>query len=447
MKRLPLCIALLAALLAPDITAQPAPVPVREPLPDPRGDRIEYEIELGAEISDNRARTRPASDAGLSLVPRAMFWLFHHSTRLETRAIGQLEHYQRVGSDFGNDLQVRLAAVADWAILPQRLYWTFQDVADVVPINVLAADSPDNRQQTNTFVTGPTLRLRPDAVWGAEFDARYAMTWADETETFDGDRVRGAARLNFAPRPHRKFSLGVEATDVDYSSDSASVSDHERVDASLRFENRMRRLAIELAVGRTRIDFDDGQRLEGPLQRVALRWMFNEDHQIVARAVREFSDAASELIGSIDDFQPLRADRGDPEVRPELYRLEGAELQWISRWRSSDWSLTPYVRDYDYPFEEEPLSHRARGVHLGGSYRINASNLLRGEAQFEDRQYDAGFEDRDRLLGVFFERELNTRWSFRAGVQHRERDSNRPIGGANYTDNIVSVAMVLKGGR
>ncbi len=442
MKRSALCIALIAGLTAAAAIGQPLPE-----FEDPRGDRMEYEIEFATEVSDNRARTDPDSDSGVDLVPRAMVWIFHHGSRFEARAIGLLEYYNRIDSDFGNDLQLRLAAVADWAIMPHRLYWTFQDFADVQPVDLLGPDTPENRQQVNTFVTGPTLLVSPGGVWSGELEGRYVRTDAEESGNFDSDRVSAAARLIFAPRPSRSFALGVEASEVDHRDDTPLTGDWDRVDASLRFRNYLRRLGLELTAGHSEIDFDNGERLSGPLLRAWLRWAFNDDNLLIARIAREFSDAARDMVYGAEPFTMLREDRGRPEPRAELYRARRAELEWSSSGRRSGWSVAAYARDYDYPFEVEPLSHEAGGAIGRIEYRLNASHRLRGELGYERRDYDTTDRiDRDAVLGVTYERDLNSRWSVRAGLQRYDRNSSGTLE-TSYTENRLLLALVLKGGR
>lgn len=438
MKKSALCAALSTALLAPAAVAQ-------SPLDERRADRFEYEVLLEAEYSDNRARTEPAADDGITLHPRLNFLFDHLGERLDARAIGQIGYFHRIDSEFDNDLFAEMAAQADWWLLPQRLYWTFQNYSFVEPIDIRAAPNADNRQQLNTFVTGPSVVLSPGGLWNGVLDGRYSRTNAEHTDSVDNDRFSLAARLAYTPETYRSLSIGAEASEVDYL-DAPGVFDYERLDATVQFSNYLRRLAIEATAGHSRIDFDQGEDLSGPLLRLWMRWMLSPQQALIARLGREFSDASDDLVEGIDGFTTLREERGNPAVGPELYERDSVQLQWQGEFTRSDWLLTTYVRDYDYPLETEPLSHEARGVQLRGRYALGPSTYLRGEVGSERRDFDVAREDRDRYLAVSVERELNQRWAVRAGLVRFERDSTLPTGN-NYDENIVSVAFVFKGGR
>jgi hypothetical protein len=434
-----------AAALAILLPAAAVPQVPRLPENDARGQRIEYELELGSEFSDNRARKDPKDDPGIALVPRLTFWFFRHGSRLETRVAGRAEHYQWLGSDFRNDVRLRLAAIADASIAPELLYWTFQDFADVQPIDLLDRDSPDNRQQTNVFVTGPTLKLHPQGPLSGVVDARYGRSYAERTKSFNSERVSASARLQHERR-NRLFSIGAEAGEARYLDPLQAGTDHERVDLIARFATFLRWLSIDVAAGRSRIDFEDGNRMEGPLLRALVDWAINSNHHLRLHAGREFSDSVSDLIGDIGRIDRVRENPGRPQVRPEIYRRRAAALEWRGEAARAQWSVTPYFRDYDYPFEIEPLSHEATGVQADASYALNSQYTLRGEAELQRRRFDAdGREDRDRRLSVYVERQLNTRWALRAGISNYHRNSNSI--GANYNENVLSVALVMSGGR
>ena len=437
--RAPLAVA--TALLCHASAAVPPP-PVLE---YPRSQAFLYELELGTYLSDNRSRRSPSDDAGVVLLPGMNFSWFRLGSRFEARATGRIEHYQWLESGPEDDLRLRLAAALDWQIVPQRLYWTLQDYADTQPVNLLLGDSPDNLQQTNVVLTGPSLRLWPQGIWSGLVEARYAHSYAEVTEAFNSERLSASAWLRYQPHPRRLFSIGAEGSDVEFREQSPDNPDFRRTDYVARYQSHFRRLGFELAGGRSRIEYVTGEEVTGPIARATVRFDFNENHQLRVSALREYSDAVRDMLGEVNRFDRPREMRSRPQLRPQQFRVESAEVAWRSRHPRGEWWVMPYARDYDYPFEDEPLTHQATGITAEGRYRLNSTLDLRGEIAFERRRFEDDLRvDRDARVGLHLERMLNSRWSLRTGVIRYDRRSNGD--GANYRENVLAVALVRHGG-
>jgi hypothetical protein len=121
--------------------------------------------------------------------------------------------------------------------LPERLDWVFQDYMSPQQINDLASSSPDNEQQVNLFVTGPTLYARFGAATRGQFDLRYGNSYAEENDDFNGDRYSAAARVLHDLDATSAISGNLEAADVEYD-DSAQTSDYKRYDAYVGYKRK-----------------------------------------------------------------------------------------------------------------------------------------------------------------------------------------------------------------
>jgi hypothetical protein len=441
LARAPLAIA--AALLCQASAALP-------PIPDldvTRERGFLYELELGGYYSDNRGLTNPKSDAGLVLLPSLDFLYFRHGGRIETQARGRFDYYQWLEKPGRNDLRARLTLGMDAGIVPGLLHWTLVDQADVRPDGFFVPGLSGDLRQVNVVSTGPSLRLRPHGIWSAQAEAHYALTYAERLSEFNSNRVLASTWLRYAPHPRRHLSLGAEFSDVDFDREGPLNPDYDRVDLMARYQSSFRLLDFELVGGSTKIRFDDGEELSGPLTRASVRYQMHENHQLRLAYSREFSDTARDMLLEGARFDRPRTPGGRPPLRPSQRRGETADATWNGRFRHTTWGLTVYGRDYDYPFElaSDPLSHRGHGASLAARYDLNSRQSLRLETLYEQRRFKADDRlDRDRYVAVHFDQRLNERWSLRTGVSHFKPDADER--GVRWTENMVSVSLVRHGG-
>jgi hypothetical protein len=443
MNKKTMSVALGAALFCHAAAAVPPP----PTLETPRSQALLYELELGGYFSDNRAQTSPSSEAGIVLLPRINFNLFRQGGRIEAQARGSAEHYRWLDDGSTSDLRVRLALMADAAIVPGFFHWTVQNEADTRASDFRRPESADNLQQVNVFATGPSIRLRPQAAWSGLLEASYINSYAEESSDFDSDRLVASAWLLHSPHERRQFHLGVEGSEVRFKENSPLNPDFDRTDFMGRYRSDFRRLSFELVGGHTRIRFDDGQSLDGPLARAIGTFDLSENHRLVGQFVREYSDVARDLLSEVGRFERPRAIRGGPPVQASQYRLTSLDVSWYGRLDRFDWRLNSYTREFDYPFApiDVSLSHRANGFLAQAGFALSATQRLRFDTLVERRRFSAdGRTDHDFYVGVHFDQQLSERWSLRTGVTRFDPDADEA--GARWIEHIASVALVRHGG-
>lgn len=467
-RRHPIAAALAAALLlALPVSAQVGQ-PIGEQLEHPtertrqqQGEGFAWEVELGAAYSDNRGRADSNGEDDLLLMPSASVDLFRRSTRFQTGVEGRVEFLDSFGSVYDDELRARLDGYFNWAIWPERLYWTVQDYAGIEPVNVYEPGAPDNLQQTNVFITGPSLRISPRGVWSGEIDVRWTRSYAEESKSFNGERATASAALVHRLHPARTLSLGIEGTDVRYDEPLRFIGgppgvplpdeplgnpDHDRRDAWLRYRSDFPRLQIDATGGRTRIEFADGGTLEGLLARLSLNWLPNEIHQAGLEVVREYSDAVRDLVSQVGALDPDFNLEPQPEIGPAIFLLRAAELRYGYTFHRGRVEVVPYSRDYDYQRDADFLDQRSTGVRGELTYLVDPRTTFRAGAGIERRDFARVDREDDNLYaGVQLERRFSRQWGIRGGVTRYQRDSSAV--GSDYEENVVSVALVYFGGR
>lgn len=408
-------------------------------------ERFELSLELGLQHSDNRARTDPPGDSETALVPRVDLDLVRSGQRLSLRAAGHVEQRIPLSGPFGNEFLANLAGRLNWHLIEDRLDWVVEHVSSGAPLDLTEQDTPENRQQTNVFSTGPQWIIRPSAAWSGLLDLRYVHSEAEESDAFDSQRMALTARAVRRLGGGRQLSAGIEATEVRYRDDEFSAADYQRLDLVSRYRLRRAALDLDLAVGWTRIDLDRGERFESNLARLRLIWNIDDRHTLIGRGGRELSDSVRQLTADIERLDlPLAANRWLP-VGNEIYVLNQAALGWIYRQARLDASLTVFWRDYQ--FEIDPLrDFEDQAIDLVLTWRLDPTLALESGVRWLRRDFQAvNRRDTDTRLSLFLVRQFNPRWSGRIGAARFQRDSN--IAGADSRENIVAVYLTYHAGR
>lgn len=415
-----------------------------QPSDGPTNDYL-LDLELGAEYSDNRGRFDSDGPDDTAIIPRLVLDLFRSGSLLEARIQGSAEYRNSIDNAFDDELRANLATLVDWNIVDDSLTWTFQDVASVEPINLFAVDAPDNLQQTNVFVTGPTWVVRPGAAWEVLLDARFIHSYAEEVDDFNSERLSGAARLLRRMTPTRTVSAGVEVTDVGYRNPPSDLNDYERLDATVRLTSAQARVEMDLAAGYTWIEPDFLNDTASPLLRLAIDWSVSDQTALRLAARHELSDSVRQLATSIDALDlPISSESRVP-VGAELYELDEVELGWHSSHQRGDWSIIPVWRDYEFETETQ-LDYREFGGALAGNWRVSPVLTVQGRLEAARRRFDLDQRrDTDYHGSLFLSRRFSPRWSGRIGAVRHERDSNAQ--GADSVENIAAVFVTFHAGR
>lgn len=413
--------------------------------PAPTPELYELILELGLQHSDNRARTDPPGSSETVLVPRMILDLSRAGQRVSLRAAGHADLRLPLDGPFDNEFQANLAGRMNWHLIEESLDWIVENVTSGAPLDLTGQDTPDNRQQTNVFSTGPRWNIRPAAAWSGLLDARYIHSYAEDSDAFNSDRLALAARALRRLGGGRQFSAGVEAAEVRYREDEFSTSDYQRLDLVGRYRATRADFDLDIAAGRTRIDLDRGDRFEGNLVRLRLIRTIDDRHTLVASAGHELSDSVRQLAADIEQLDiPIAGNRRLP-IGNEFYVLDNVSLGWRYRLDRLEGSLTVAWRDYQ--FEVDPvLDNEEHAIDLGMTWRLTPTMAIDGIIGAEQRRF--GISDRrdtDARLSLFLVRQFNPRWSGRVGAVRHQRDSNFP--GEDSRENIVAIYLAYHAGR
>jgi hypothetical protein len=405
--------------------------------------RIDYSLEAALGFSDNLNQSQDDPISQAMLIPRLDFDLREEGAALRVHAAGQVEYRDYLQGDFSNEFRGRLSGLATWIILPQRINFDFEDYAAVEPVDVLAANTPTNQQQTNVFSLGPTFNFHLQPTLDAQAELRLSNSTASKTKEFNSNRVLAAARALKELNPTDVLSANAEATDVHFT-DRSGGPDYRRYDVFARYQSKLSDVDLDIAAGSTRLNFAPGDSHSGPLGRGKLTWRVTPTNSLAFAASRQFSDASQDLI--VDPVTLTAVVEGSgvvvgrTPINSQVYVEKRADLAYVYQSVRLGARVAPYVRRLDYVLDPL-LDQHDHGVLFGFSYRPRPLWTLALDATEETRDYQSvARRDRDRRYDLSFSDRLARQWSVRADLIRNERRST--LAQQSFRENIAFFTVI-----
>jgi len=418
-----LTLAVLAVLAVAAAPAAAAPV-------------FDYTLGLGIEHDDNINLSATDPIGQTVLMPTLGFSVDQKGSTLQATAAGTIEYDDYLGGAFADRTRSELAARVDWSAIPERLDFSVEDYLGVEPIDVLTPNTPSNLQQTNVFSAGPTLRFRLGEPLRGEADLRFVDSRADETPEFNSRRGIFALRAIRDTSATSSLSANAQVQSVRFD-EEAQQPDYRRLDAFVGWQSRGAHLDWNIALGGSRVDFNEGvDRRNEPLLRASLDWRASARTTFTLEADRELSDLTQDLMTDprLIAMGAPRVSPGSATVNSQLFLEQRVSAAYA--FRDARWTLqvAPFWRKAGY--EIDPTQDQTgHGGLIEASYQLRENLSIGASAIEETRQYDRIARlDEDLALGIYISGQWTAHWAWRAELQRRERHST--AADSRYNENV-----------
>lgn len=379
---------------------------------------VQVAAEVGVGRTDNLGRTvtdqRSETIGSLGL----QFRVAEQRRRLNADVQGDLSWLDYADSDYSDEMIGNAAARVSLQLVPGRLQWVAEDRFGQERRDLFSVPSPGNRENVNSFVTGPDLRLGLGASTELLLGARYALV---DYEHSAADMRRLSASLGVARElsSSARLSGNVSGEKIEARRDNPGA-DFDRSAAYLRYALTGRRTTIAVDAGANRVE---GGGVEGTGALVRLALTRQHGRSAFSFSVgQEYTDAGSSLgldAGSLDLPGTVAAEQS---TRPftDRYIRAGWEITGL-RTRidlGAEWS------DQDY---EDPAAIDARraSLALGASRRLGPRTSLAARVRHELHDYDlAAADNHETVYSLSFDWDFGRRLGMQIEGEHSVFDSD-----------------------
>jgi hypothetical protein len=357
---------------------------------------------------------------------------------MQVAARGDAQYLHYTSNTFDDELNGTFAGKLNFNLVPERIDFVLQDYLSRQPIDELAPFTPTNEQQANVFVTGPTFYARFNGTTRGQLDLRYSNSYAEETETFNGDRFDAAVRLIHEVSPTQKVSGTVKGIRANFD-DLASTSDYTAYEAYVGYQVSRKSFNANIDLGYSELNPKvDRPSESSALLRAAIDWRMTPRSVLTTTIRHQLTDATQALIApsreldrsAFRDFRYL-----DVSVKPNPYRERLLRMRYQYTGDRLTAAFTPYYRRIHY-LDDLNESQDRQGALGEFEYRLRPRLSLSAVAAIETRDYvDIDRDDDDFDISIGLVNRFTRHWTGSVDVQHRERDSTAI--GRSYDANAV----------
>ncbi|RFA25166.1 hypothetical protein CAI21_19945 [Alkalilimnicola ehrlichii] len=396
--------------------------------------QIDWAAGGSMEFTDNIRRTATDTRSDQIGVLWAGAWIQEDTPTLQLGLSSLLEYHDYQRGTYDDELLFRLSALATASLIPQRLHWVVEDYFRQVRVDDLSPVTPDNRQDTNVFWTGPDAFFHFGPSTELRLGARAGHYYYSELDA-DNFRYAGNARLTRQLRPRLEGWLSADAMRVDYDNDDEYI-DFDRYDGSAGLRFYMPRSELRAEAGNTWIERDNADNLERGFVALELTRRLPDDAVGRASYTQRYTEGGATLLAAGSD--PMRAELASATRPRDIVYERRVDLHYARRFGNIDTIMAAHWWDED--FTTDPLDRVSVGGRLDLGLRITYDWLVGAYLAYRHVDYDlVSREDDDWLLGARVEHRFTQQATGAVEVIHDRRDST--VGAAEYEENILILSL------
>jgi hypothetical protein len=402
---------------------------------DALADDVSFELRAGAVGSDNILRSATLKEDDLILLGGFGLEFDHLSKRVELNVAADYEYRAYTEDAYDNESLPQFDGTLDIHFIPGLLTWTTDNRLGQVVTDVFATETPENRENINSFSTGLLLSLPLGDRTTFGVDGHYRSYRYEESPT-DNELVGGGVVLSRALSRNRSISANVLVDDIEYD-DQLLNTDYERRTAYVGFDSRVSNGDLSIGLGVNEVVVD-GEKADGTLAVFELSRELSSRTELSLSYDQRFSDAGdifrrfrdpglrvndSENIGG--QGSPFESKRTQAQV--DLTRNRSA-FSFSASWVDEDFSEESNQ-------DRKRFESRARMIYdLGRGWTMNA---LLG---YDDIEYSSSERTDDDIVGrLGLSKQLASSIYLDVDYVYTDRESSDSQ--FSYTENRVGVTL------
>lgn len=382
---------------------------------------LEFKISEGIESTDNIDLVPTNETRETTYTTKLGVAVTRDSHKLNTQIEFENEYKDYQDDTFDDENVPSLKATADWRVAPERFAWFLQDIFTQEQIDDLAAGTPNNEQDVNSFTTGPNLFFRLTPTDAIKLEFRYTDSYFEESDE-DSTRYSQSIGWQHMLASLTSVSLNLENAVVEFDNE-ISNDNFDRQDAFVRWETKQARNLLELDIGVTSINRDRGEDEDESLVRFSWNRQLSARSNLDVTLTREISDAGRDIAIStlVGSGQISLADSGTGDV----FTDKRLDISYFLQGKQTAAAIDIFSRNQDFQIPSFDEKERGIGIQVKRNMARKLTLTVFGNAT---RTEFLGVRrtDKDTEYGIGLSFRLGKHLSLNVGGEWSTRDSDDP---------------------
>lgn len=344
---------------------------------------------------------------------------------LQGKAHASLLYRDYKNDTFGRQREFTFDGSARWLISPDRFAWDVSDSYARQPIDTLAADIPDNRQDVNVFSTGLDVHLPLNVRQRLSFRPAYDRFYYEKTDYGNQQYTLGATWSYQVTSP-LSLSLNSNLNRTEYDEDYEDLT---TAGYFVGLHGRSPRMSFTANLGYTDVLSDHAGESGGYLANLSWNYRPGRYSELSAYMGSELTNP-SRVLAQVG-VDPDLGIGVDQQIDSDLYRSETARLTYNWRIARAAWRLNGFWDKRNH--SGGAGVQRTAGSQLGMNYPLGpalSAALLGGYERARASDTAARYET--YVLQGSLTYFLSSRLKATLSVADSERSSS--LANAEYSD-------------
>jgi hypothetical protein len=392
---------------------------------------FDYRLSLGAGHSDNPGHVATNEEDTSFATAGARFSYDERTPKLRADLVGDLAYYDYLNDAFDSEVVGNVYAFTSFAFVPERFVWTASDQFGQLPTDPFLPAGPDNRENINSFSTGPDFFVGLGSEMRLRLGGRYSLIDYEE-DPLDSTVTGGQLGIMRALSGRSSISLNASVQQFEYE-DVALNADFDQTNTYLTYEVEGARTNLTIDAGYTQLDREALTDSEsGMLLRVDASRRISGSSTLTLEGGREFSTSAGAFASEQGDtYVGLGVSPGRQSADP--FTLDHMALGWnFNRNLTGLAVLTSWSKR---TFDDNPALDQT-SIALSARFRrdLSPTRSLQISAAHMAVRYEPPAVDYNELTaGVAFSWRLARNLALDVSYDFARR--GRDVSFAGYTEN------------
>lgn len=287
---------------------------------------------------------------------------------------------------------------ADWAMIKDRFNWFLRDNFNQRTVNTLAANTPDNLQDTNTFSFGANIRFPISARQSFNLSPSFSQYYY-EVQVTDNKQYVLAANWNYLMSRLNNVGLNLSARKVNYTETDIfgnSITNNTFTNLAFLFNGQRLRSVYAINLGATNVKRDSGEETTGFAGSIDWSGAVSSRSTFSTLVATDLTDS-SRVSQSLTE-NPANGNPADVQITTDVIRNSIFNLAYLREDASLHSRIWGEFRKLTYSDSPSDRVIRTYGINLNypftqllssGAY-INYNRTKRLDVERLDQYYIVG---------------------------------------------------------